>query len=85
MQLCRDDTDYDLVGVICHIRLNRLEDAVRELGRILERAPTDEKALFHLAYCYRENGRLKDAVYALSKVSGCGWRIYSCYCVYDYE
>ena len=68
MQLCKEDNDYDLVVVICHIRLNQLDNALRELGKILERTPTDEKALFHTAYCYRENGRLKDAIYALSKV-----------------
>ena len=37
--------------------------------KILDREPTNEKALFHTAYCYRECGRLKDAVYCLSKVS----------------
>lgn len=62
------DDDYQLVLAVCHIRQNQFDIAMAALKVIIDRAPTNEKALFHMASCQRQGGRLKDAVSNLSKI-----------------
>lgn len=63
------DDDYHLIVVVCYMRLLKFDEAINELQIILLRSPTNEKALFHMATCLRQGGRLKDAISNLSKVN----------------
>ena len=62
------DDDYQLVVAVCYIRHGNFAGAMEELKVILDRAPNNEKALFHIAACQRQGGRLKDSISNLSKI-----------------
>jgi tetratricopeptide (TPR) repeat protein len=63
-----DDDDFHLVAATCYIRLQRYSDAMQILESVLERSPTNYKALYNLAFCRRAEGSQKDAIEGLTKI-----------------
>jgi tetratricopeptide (TPR) repeat protein len=63
-----DDDDFHLVAATCHIRLQRYSNAMQILESVLERSPTNYKALYNLAFCRRAEGSQKDAIEGLTKI-----------------
>jgi tetratricopeptide (TPR) repeat protein len=64
------DDDYRLLTSVCYIRLGRFKEAGDLLETILRRSPDNEKALYHLSFCKRAQGRQRDAIEDLTKVLG---------------
>jgi tetratricopeptide (TPR) repeat protein len=62
------ETDYQLVTAVCYIRLGRFNEAGTLLESVLRREPENERALYHLSFCRRAQGRQKDAIEYLTKV-----------------
>ncbi len=60
-----------MVIATCYIRLNRYADAQRVLQHVLDRTPSNHKALYNYSFCQRANGQQKDAIEGLTKVAAC--------------
>ena len=57
-----------MVAAVCHLRLGNASDALAILQGILKQNPKNERALFHLAFCNRAEGKHMDALENLTKV-----------------
>lgn len=64
-----NEIEYQLVLSSCYIRLQRYDEAIRELEKILISDPENKKASYNLAFCRRANGQQKNAIDELTKVN----------------
>jgi tetratricopeptide (TPR) repeat protein len=66
-----------MVVATCYIRLNKYDEALKMLQLVIDRSPTNYKALYQYSFCQRASGSQKDAIEGLTKVSIC-LRLYEC-------
>lgn len=57
-----------MVVATCYMRLNKYDEALKMLQQVLDRSPSNYKALYHFAFCQRASGSQKDAIEGLTKV-----------------
>lgn len=57
-----------MVVATCLIRLNRYNDALDVLKKVIERSPNNAQALYHYSFCHRASGSQKDAIDSLTKI-----------------
>ena len=65
---CPEEEFYRMLVATCYLRLDQPSLAQRVLEAVLEKNPRNGRALFHLAYCHRVEGRSMEALECLSKV-----------------
>ena len=68
VKLIPDNEEFKLVLATCYIRLEELQEAHQIIEMVLKLNPNNEKALFHEAFCFRLDGKYKEAIENLTKI-----------------
>jgi len=68
VQLFSRNEEYRLAQTVCFLRLRQLTEALKSVDDILAINPSNERALFHRAYCLRLDGDPKVAIKTLTEI-----------------
>ena len=54
--------EFRLVMATCQMRLHQLAEAAKTIKDVIDLNPTNEKALYHEAFCHRLDGRFRESI-----------------------